>query len=276
VGISVKIIASLVLYRHDLSDIQNTLNSLLEEECIDKVCIVDNGSHCHWLNDFNHVKIDIIKLEGNIGFGGGHNAAFEKCSQLYDYDFMLVCNPDIYFDSGEVYKLYSFSVKNGTGLSIPKVIYPDGRLQYSCKLLPRPMQLLLRRFFPSVSQRINYKYELREADYEKAFFAPSLSGCFMLLSKEAIEITSGFDQQFFMYLEDVDLSRRVCIKSLKVSYCPYSTVVHESQRGSYRNIKLLYYHICSAFRYFNKWGWFSDISGDELNKRCLSNLPIKK
>lgn len=275
-GISVKIIASLVLYRHSLSDIQNTLNSLLEEESIDKICIVDNGSYCQWLNDFDHVKIDVIKLEKNIGFGGGHNIAFERCSHLYEYDFMLVCNPDIYFDFGEVDKLYSFSVQNKTGLSIPKIIYPDGRLQYSCKLLPRPMQLLLRRFFPSASNGINFKYELRDADYGRAFFAPSLSGCFMLLSKEAIERTSGFDQRYFMYLEDVDLSRRVCIESFNVSYCPSSTVVHESQRGSYRDVKFLYYHICSAIRYFNKWGWFKDKEANALNDRCLSNLPLKK
>ena len=239
-GISVKIIASLVLYRHSRNDIQNTLNSLLEEECIDKICIVDNGAYCQWLNDFNHIKIDVIKLERNIGFGAGHNAAFERCSKLYEYDFMLVCNPDIYFNRGEVDKLYSFSLEHELGLSIPKIIYPDGRLQYSCKLLPRPKQLLLRRFFPSISQQINFQYELRQADYEKSFFAPSLSGCFMLLSKDAVEITSGFDKQFFMYLEDVDLSRRICIESLKVSYCPWSTVVHESQRRSYKNIKFLY------------------------------------
>lgn len=272
-----KIIASLVLYRHTQSDIQKTLDSLMAEECIEKICIVDNGSHCHWLDDFNHSKVEVLKLEENLGFGSGHNRVFAEYAQSYKYDFMLICNPDIYFKSGEVSKLYSFSLENKLGLSIPKILYPDGKLQYSCKLLPRPAQLLLRRFLPSASasEKINYKYELREADYEKPFFAPSLSGCFMLISREAIVKTAGFDEQFFMYLEDVDLSRRICIGAFNVSYCPFATVVHESQRRSYKDLKFLVYHICSAMRYFNKWGWFKDEESRLLNQRCISNLPLK-
>jgi len=65
----------------------------------------------------------------------------------------------------------------------------------------------------------------------------------------------GFDERYFMYMEDVDLVRR-CASLGKVKYLPKMTVVHEFSKGSYHNPKLLRYHVCSAIMYFNKWGWF--------------------
>ncbi|QGY29832.1 glycosyltransferase [Pantoea cypripedii] len=266
-----KIIASLVLYRHSQADIEKTLESLFSEESIDKICIVDNGGHCSWLDGLSHPKIEVIKLAVNRGFGSGHNAVFQKFNQ--DCDYILVCNPDISFSTGQVDKLYSFSMQRQTGLSIPKVVYPDGSLQHGCKLLPKPWQLFVRRFGSSLADKMNQDYELRHADYSCSFFAPSLSGCFMLISRQALQKTGGFDERFFLYLEDVDLSRRVCTSALPVEYCPGSIVVHESQRRSYRDVKFLMYHVFSAVRYFNKWGWFLDTDRDALNTRCLSELP---
>lgn len=269
-----KIVASLVLFRHSLSDIQKTLESLLSEKCIDKVCIVDNGSFCAWLEDLVHPKIEIIRLLQNRGFGSGHNTVFQRF--VHDCEYILICNPDISFSFGQVDKLYSWSQGRCIGLVIPKVIYPDGSLQHGCKLLPTPWQLFLRRFGASFSRRMNQNYELHISDYDRPFFAPSLSGCFMLISSKALNATGGFDERFFLYLEDVDLSRRVCSADFPVEYCPSSTVVHESQRRSYRDVKFLLYHITSAVQYFNKWGWIFDKERDALNSRCISELPKKR
>jgi len=269
----VKIIASLVLYRHLLSDIDKTLTSLLNENCIDKVCIVDNGNHCDWLKELTHPKIEIIQLAKNRGFGSGHNAVFERYGQRCEY--VLICNPDISFSNGQVDELYSYCRERQSGLAIPKVIYPDGSLQHGCKLLPNPWQLFMRRFGASLSQNMNRDYELHHADYNRPFFAPSLSGCFMLISSDALDTIGGFDERYFLYMEDVDLSRRVCSANLPVEYCPSSTVVHESQRRSYRDIKFLLYHITSAIQYFNKWGWLVDKEREKLNSCCLSALPKK-
>jgi GT2 family glycosyltransferase len=266
----VKIIASLVLYRHSYADIQKTLVSLLAEDSIDKICIVDNGNHCKWLEELKGSKIEIIKLPVNKGFGSGHNAVFERFKNKCEH--FLICNPDISFSHGQVDNLYIFSKKKNCGLTIPKVVYPDGSLQHGCKLLPKPYQLFLRRFWPSLAERINFNYELRGANYECSFFAPSLSGCFMLLSQQALNKINGFDERFFLYLEDVDLSRRVSSSSLSVQYCPSSIVVHESQRRSYRDVKFLIYHIISAVKYFNKWGWIFDQEREKLNQRCLSQF----
>lgn len=268
-----KIIASLVLYRHAYKDISRTLDSLLSEESIDKVCIVDNGGHCDWLNHYKHSKVSVLLLQDNKGFGAGHNKAFEKYRAESEY--FLICNPDITFNSGEVDALFNFATKNHLALTIPKVIYPDGTLQYSCKLLPTPYQLFMRRFFSPHVIDSNREYELHDADYQRPFYAPSFSGCFMLISQQALIQTGGFDERFFLYLEDVDLSRRVSGLGLNVQYCPDSMVVHESQRRSYQDFKFLIFHIVSAVRYFNKWGWLIDPERDRLNALCLSQLNCK-
>jgi GT2 family glycosyltransferase len=270
-GDRVKIIASLVIHRHQFEEIKPTLMSLIAEKSISKIIIVDNGSHCHWLQSFLHRKVEVIKIAKNKGYGEGHNSVFAR--YVNEAKYILICNPDITFQTGEIDKLYHFSSYESTGVSIPKVIFPDGSLQYCCKLLPSPYQLCIRRFLPRFAGFVNRDYELHQADYNRPFFAPSVSGCFMLISQQVLKEIEGFDPRFFMYLEDVDLSRRVCETVHTVCYCPDAVVIHESQRRSYASIKFMCYHIVSAIRYFNKWGWFFDKGRRQFNRRCLSKLP---
>jgi len=265
----VKIIASVVLYKHNYNDVKDTLDSLISDESIDKIVLVDNGNHCRWLSDLINPKIELLTNPYNHGFGAGHNSVFSKYIDLADY--FLVCNPDISFSKGEISSLYSYCVKNKIDFSIPKILYPDGTLQYACKLLPNPTQLFIRRFLNN-KNKLNEEYELHHADYNKSFFAPSFSGCCMLLSNSAIKYSNGFDERFFLYFEDVDLSRRLCDSDLRVAYCPLSKVYHEAQRRSYINYKFLFYHIVSALKYFNKWGWCNDVIRVRLNKKCLSQF----
>ena len=266
-----KILASLVLFKHSFNDIEETLSALLQEDSISAVIIVDNGEHCSWLNSFEHEKVQVIRVPVNRGFGAGHNMVFERFENKAE--FFLICNPDIHFEKGEVDALYQFSRSEQAGLAVPKILYPNGNNQYGCKLLPTPYQLFIRRFGSFITSNVNQQYELRDADYNEIFFAPSLSGCFLLISQNALDKVKGFDERFFLYMEDVDLSRRVCDTGLPVRYYPGSTVIHVAQAKSYKNIKFLSYHIFSAIKYFNKWGWFTDKKRNKLNNLCLSSLP---
>ena len=74
----------------------------------------------------------------------------------------------------------------------------------------------------------------------------------MLVRTSVLQQTGLFDERYFLYMEDVDLCRRIGEVS-KTVYFPEVTVFHEYQKGSYRNWLLMKYHVESAWKYFSKW-----------------------
>ncbi|MFC6380477.1 glycosyltransferase [Psychrobacter glacincola] len=264
---------SLVLYQHTLADIQTTLDSLLHTDSVDKVILVDNGG-CNWADHLGHTKIAYIKAERNGGFGYGHNLAIRKYTRLSDY--FLICNPDIDFDPKELEKLLEVAKSSSAGLYSPKIIYPDGTDQYGQRLLPTPLNLFARRFLPQYfSDRLDDKYLLKtltvHLTLNKPAPVPSVSGSFMLFKSKCLLALGGFDERYFMYMEDMDLSRR-CAVRFGVLYVPSACVIHEHQQASYKNKALLKAHIISAVKYFNKWGWVFDKQRRQINNETLSTL----
>ena len=123
----------------------------------------------------------------------------------------------------------------------------------------------------SIRRRIDHRYEMYDLSQEVPSEVPSLSGCFLLAKSSALHAVGGFDERFFMYMEDVDLVRRLASIG-KVVYFPNVSVIHEYGKGSYRNPKLLRYHLNSAVKYFNKWGWVFDRQRSKQNAAMLSRL----
>lgn len=204
----------------------------------------------------------------NIGYGAGHNKAICLISRKADYH--LVMNPDVYFCKDVLEKLIDFMDNHPEiGLVMPKILYPDNQIQYLCKLLPTPFDLFGRRFIPgflkSIFQERFDRYEFRDRDYNRVMEVPHLSGCFMMLRTKVFETVGFFDECFFMYLEDVDYSRRVHSR-YKTIYYPEVSVYHQYHKGSYKRCRHLVYHIVSAVKYFNKWGWFVDPERKAINQ----------
>jgi len=182
----------------------------------------------------------------------------------------LILNPDIAFDANALGSLVAvMDSRPDVGLVMPKILYPDGSNQYLCKLLPAPIDLLLRRFLPGrwkhLAEKRTASYELRNLDYDAPAYVPTLSGCFMFVRRSVLNAVGGFDERFFLYMEDVDLCRRMLDVS-RLLYWPGVAVEHVHQMGSYRNRKLLLLHIRSAIRYFNKWGWLRDSARTQINR----------
>jgi GT2 family glycosyltransferase len=100
---------------------------------------------------------------------------------------------------------------------------------------------------------------------------PFLSGCFMFLRTEILRTVGLFDEQFFLYTEDTDLSRRIH-KHFRTVYFPQVTIYHYHQRGSYQSFWLMWCNIKSAVRYFNKWGWRKDIEREFFNERTMQQF----
>lgn len=269
------ITASLVTYHTKPSDLLRLIKCVLNSN-ISIFYIVDNSSNDS-LREYASISNRIKYIHSqNLGFGHGHNIAIKLALET-DSNYHVVINPDIYWNDKVIEELERFMNENPEcGQVMPKILYPDGNIQYLCKLLPTPMDLLGRRFIPfrGVQEKINRRFELHDSGYNKIMEIPSLSGCFMFLRTDVLRKVGMFDNRFFMYAEDFDLCRRIGEVSKTIFY-PNVSVYHEYEKGSYKNKKLLKYHICSVIKYFNKWGWLFDKKRKETNKRCLKQINIQ-
>lgn len=212
--------------------------------------------------------------KSNLGYGSAHNIGIRKAEEMKSR-YHIVLNPDLYFKPEIIDELIRYADEHPDVVyMLPKVKYPDGSLQYLCKLLPTPADLIFRRFFPKTKKVIekNNRYELRMSGYDKIFNPPCLSGCFMFMRVETLaENHLLFDERYFMYCEDFDLMRRLhrCGKTI---FYPYVTIIHNHAHESYKNKKMLMIHIQSAVKYFNKFGWFRDEERKRENEKILKEL----
>jgi GT2 family glycosyltransferase len=187
-----------------------------------------------------------------------------------------VLNPDVEFEPEVIEKMRAYlDAHREAGLMMPKVFFPDGRMQYLCKLLPTPLDWIFRRFMPFVSavSKRNERFELRRSGYNKIMNVPYLSGCFMFFRTDALKKMGLFDEKIFMYGEDTDITRRIH-REYKTLFFPDVSIIHKFSKRSYSDFHLLCVHIKSAVYYFNKWGWFFDRERVRMNRKVIAEAGI--
>lgn len=270
--------ASVVLFNTPRSQIESLFKSVIESKCVETFYIIDNSPSDKWRilekeyaerAEIAGTKIRYIHNQ-NLGYGASHNLAMHEAIESGAV-YHVVLNPDIYFGAEVLPALVQFMNENlDAAYVLPKVTYPNGELQYLCKLLPTPSDLIFRRFLPkSWGVKRNDRYCLKMSGYDKVINPPCLSGCFMFMRLATLkENDIFFDDGYFMYCEDFDLIRRLH-RVARTLYYPRVTIVHDHARESYKSKKMLWAHIKSAVRYFNKWGWAFDRERREMNKKIL-------
>lgn len=144
-----KIYASIVLYHNPRGQLEKAIKSFLNTSLDVKLYLIDNSSE-DTLKDFQNIdsRIEYIFNGANFGYGKAHNIAIRESIEK-NVPYHLVLNPDVYFDAGVLESLYEYMEKSREiGNMMPRVVYPNGDVQYLCKLLPTPIDLILRRFVP--------------------------------------------------------------------------------------------------------------------------------
>jgi GT2 family glycosyltransferase len=265
--------ASIVVYKQNQAIVAKAVESVLNCPLVYKLYVIENSPARSVEGLCRDDRITYILNKTNLGFARAHNIAMRE-SLAAGAKYHLVMNPDVYFEKGTLEKIIDFMDKNQqVGMLAPKVFYPDGTPQYLCKLLPTLWQLICRRFCCSkkLLEKINKVYELRFSGYEKTMEVPHLSGCFVVLRREILEKAGLFDERFFMYFEDVDLTRRIYNHS-KTVYFPDAAIFHHYAKGSYKDIGLFIRHLISAVKYFNKWGYIFDADRKRINAETLQRL----
>ncbi len=258
-----KITASIVIYQSKLEELERAISSFLSSSLTGDLYVIDNSSEPIAEDLCRKYNCHYIFANHNLGYGRAHNHVMSKL--LDESAYHLVLNPDVYFGPDVLEKLFDFMERHPqTGLVMPKVLYPNGKIQRLCKLLPTPLNLATRRFLPGCLKKLNDHYEMKFSHYNKLMSVPFLSGCFMFLRNSALKETGLFDERFFLYAEDTDLSRRLHQKFDTIFY-PFAEIYHTHARGSYKDLRLTWFNLKSAVQYFNKWGWVFDNERRTIN-----------
>ncbi len=270
------ITVSIVTYKTDLQELAKCLQSLTSP-LISTIYVVDNSRQAY-IEEFCRNYSNIIYIGSkNVGYGAGHNQALKKAMQTEGIEYHLVLNTDVYFEPEAIDKLSAYMDANSDVAQVqPNIIYPDGRQQYTCRLLPTPANLIFRRFLPkSVVESMNEYYQLKFADHSREINVPYHQGSFMFFRLECFKKVGLFDQRFFMYPEDIDITRRMH-RHYRTMYWPGVTVVHAHKAASYKSKTMLKIHMVNMVKYFNKWGWIFDSERRLWNKQLLRQLGYKK
>jgi len=260
---------SIVLYHPKWEqEVLPLVDELMKVDNLRMIYLLDNSEEqiSPLPSSLSHPKLRYVFNGANLGYGKAHNIALRESA--YDKtDFHLVMNSDIQVHAEDIDAMHDWMIANPeVGQLMPKVVNPDGSQQYLAKRLPRPIDVFGRRFLPAwmIAKR-NKRYELRDLDLARPINAPYLSGCFMFLRTKAVVEAGLFDERYFMYPEDIDLTRTIHRHYLTLYY-PAWTIVHAHARSSYNNQHMLRIHIRNMCRYFHKWGWFFDSERRSFNR----------
>ncbi|MBD5346846.1 MAG: glycosyltransferase family 2 protein [Bacteroides sp.] len=267
-----RLTASIVTYHTPLSDLDAAIASLAGA---DRIWIIDNASDYVTETHCSNYGNRIIYIPGNnVGYGAGHNKALRLAIDNAS-DYHLVVNADVSFEPSTLTRAVEYMERRPEiGLLHPRLRYPSGTEQHTVRLLPTPFDLIARRFLPHAlfNKRLE-RYELKKLCREHEIEAAYVQGSFMLLRIETLVYCGLFDERFFMYPEDIDLSRRIAATGRwKVIYSPSFEAIHNHAAASYKSIRMLRIHIVNMIRYFNKWGWFADSFRRQSNHTVLTQI----
>ena len=205
-----------------------------------EVVVVDNSSlKSNLLNSFNE-KVKIIKGVENKGFGNACNIGVRNsCGEV-----ILFLNSDTILFQNTIDLAFSFFKKQEKiGALGVRQLLEDGRLDAGCKRgFPTPLNSLyyflgLSKIFPK-SKRFG-AYQQTFIDEKDIVEVDCISGAFMLIEKKVFNLIGGFDEDFFLYGEDVDLCFRLKEAGFKNYYFGKVCFLHYKNKSGKNNVKVL-------------------------------------
>lgn len=270
---NIEISGSIVLFNNDEQVLKQCIDSFLNTKLSVKLFLIDNSPLLNLKHITNDDRVVYFHNPSNPGFGSAHNIAIQMAINEGAKHHFIV-NPDICFEGDVISTMISYIENDETiGMMMPQILNFDETAQNLPKLLPSPLSVLWRKIKkPSKAyEKFINEYELRKVPSDMVYNAPVLSGCFTLLNLNAIKEVGMYDDHFFMYFEDWDLSRRMH-QRYKTIYFPAVSVYHGYDSGANKSFRLFKIFMNSAVTYFNKWGWFFDSDRKKINKRALSQF----
>lgn len=283
-------ISAVILTWNSASYIERSLRSLVEDAYRSavglEIFVVDGGSDDGTLEILSKLAQDIpelriLPLERNLGTTKSRNIAVKKSRG----DYVLIADSDTEVLPGAISALYK-TLKNNprAGIAAPRLLYPDGNVQPSCKRFPnivlKACKFIPISFLKSFGEKMElYPQEVYAKPFRKTVAVDHCISAFWLVRREAIDLVGLLDERISYAPEDVDYCLRMWLSGWEVLYVPLAEVIHHTQRLSYKRLSVAWVHMKGLLYFFRKHGYC--LSRKALYRRIIRaaslyniNFPI--
>ncbi|EED35625.1 glycosyl transferase, family 2 [Luminiphilus syltensis NOR5-1B] len=264
--------ASIVLYHSDCEVLEKALVALdlavaqLALDRVIEVAVVDQSMDSDYFRRISdvlgddarwpHLAVLLIETTQNKGYGGGQNLGIARTHG----DVHLILNPDVELATNALTEgLTCLANDAKCALVAPRSVLPTGQEEYLAKSYPSVLVLALRAFAP---RWLRQRFAERLARYELHHLSTQgepqpvtlASGCCMLVRREALTDVSGFDERYFLYFEDYDLSMRLAARG-RLYRVPGMLIVHHGGNAAAKGWRHIRWFVAGGIRFFNQYGW---------------------
>ena len=266
---------SVVLHFSPLGQLQALLDSISRAAieaglsdvavvCVDHSCDADYAASAQifveaysaQIDDSSGLQISLLNPGTNRGYGAGHNLAMAEVES----QFHLILNPDVELALDSL-KLALGTLRNQHDIALlaPQGFSPSSEPEFLAKAYPSVWVLGLRSLAPrglkTRSGGAPARYEMRDAPSETLLRPITLaSGCCMWVSRAVFDDVGGFDESYFLYFEDYDLSLKLASRGTVIEHRGIR-IVHHGGDASRKGFQHIRWFIRGAARFFNRWGW---------------------
>lgn len=248
----------LVAYHPSSSEVVKLLNCLSKMSSdVGYAVVVNDYQPGEAVDQLREGADHFLTNSDNPGYGRAANRLVGQIGDIPPY--LGVLNTDLSWISGTFETILSWlELHPDVCLAAPQILDEEGIPQKLCKQHPTLLGLLSRRFLldrfkPAFLKSYDRWYVMSDKNYQDMFEVPYLSGCCMLMRSDLFISIGGFDERYFLYLEDADLTRSMAQYGRCV-HLPVASVIHNWGRGNYQSLFLMIVNILSAWHYFRKWG----------------------
>ncbi len=249
------IISLCIVTYNNANNIERVLNSIYAHSGNYelKVYICDNLSTDGTVNIVRDKfpQANLICNKNNKGFGHGHNTVMG----LLDSDYHFIVNPDILLTDDILGKMAGFLNENpDIVMAVPKFYFENGEEQFTPKLQPKLRYMIGGRFerFGGIFKKWRDEYTLRNMEISEPVDVGFCSGCFIAVRTSVFKAIGGFDERYFLYNEDADITR-MAKRYGRTVYTPQFSVIHLWERAYMKKAKYFFIQVSSMLKYFYKW-----------------------
>jgi N-acetylglucosaminyl-diphospho-decaprenol L-rhamnosyltransferase len=190
----------------------------------------------------DRVNLKFIRNFKPLGYGVNNNNA----SIMAAGDFFIIVNPDVKILRFDYDKIFNKFCNENIGILGPVILNENKYVTNIYNHYPSFFKLILN-FFNFNRNKLLYSNKL---NFNKD--VKWLSGAFMIFRTNTFRLNNGFDPRFFLYLEDVDICKRLYLKKLKLIYSSSVLVYHKGRRLSHKKFKYFFIHVNSYIKFLLK------------------------